>query len=282
MGLWLYTLGSVVAVSAVSLVGLFALSRAKEEIERITPYLVSLAVGALLGGAVLHLIPRAVEETGPGVRVWLFLLGGFVGSFVLEKFLQAHRGGHAVLSEEGKGGGRPGRGRHDDSSGESAPETTASESKGTRPLSAMVLVGDGIHNLLDGVVIAASYAVDPWVGLVTTLAVFLHEVPQEIGDFGVLIHDGLPPERALLLNLLSALAALVGAVVTLWLGAQMEGVERVILPIAAGNFLYIAASDLVPELHRERGGWMALAQVGIILAGIAVMLGIRMLRQGLA
>lgn len=130
--------------------------------------------------------------------------------------------------------------------------------------------------------IAASYAVDPWVGLVTTLAVFLHEVPQELGDFGALVHGGLSTKRALLLNLLSGLTALAGAALTLWIGMQMESVQRVILPIAAGNFLYIAASDLVPELHRERGGWTALRQVAIILAGIALMLGVRLLRQGLA
>lgn len=261
--LWLYALGSVAAVSLVALIGLFALSRDEEELERITPYLVSLAVGALLGGAVLHLIPRAVQESGTGLAVWLYLLAGFVGSFVLEKFLKAHHGHHALLSGQEEGG--------DAAGGERA-----------RPLSGMVLVGDGVHNLLDGVVIAASYAVDPWVGVVTTLAVFLHEIPQEIGDFGVLVHAGLSPGRALLLNFLSALTALAGAAVTLWLGTQVESIARVILPIAAGNFLYIAASDLVPELHQERGGWTALRQVAIILTGIALMLGVRILRQGLA
>ena len=280
MRLWLYTLGSVVAVSLVALVGLFVLSRAKEKLERITPYLVSLAVGALLGGAVLHLIPRAVQESGAGLTVWLYLLAGFVGSFVLEKFLKAHHHGHhALLSGEGKYEARQAHGGHGGDSWES--DAGASQGEDARPLSAMVLFGDGVHNLLDGVVIAASYSVDPWVGLVTTLAVFLHEVPQEIGDFGALVHGGLPPKRALLLNLLSALAAILGAVLTLWIGTQMESVTRVILPIAAGNFLYIAAADLVPELHQERGGWMALWQVVIILAGIALMLGVRMLRQHL-
>lgn len=271
--LWLYTLGSVVAVSLVALIGLFALSREEEELERITPYLVSLAVGALLGGAVLHLVPRAVREHGTGLAVWLYLLAGFVGSFVLEKFLKAHHGHHALL--EG------GEGSEEDSGGPGS-ETDAPGREHARPLSGMVLFGDGVHNLLDGVVIAASYAVDPWVGLVTTLAVFLHEIPQELGDFGALLRGGLSPGRALLWNFLSALTALAGAVATLWIGTEMESVKRVILPLAAGNFLYIAASDLVPELHRERGGWMALWQIAIILAGIGLMLGVRLLRQALA
>lgn len=262
MSLWVYTLGSVLLVSAVSLAGLLWLAQSERALRRATPHLVSLAVGALLGGAVLHLLPRAVEELGAAeLRVWLLLLAGFLGSFILESFLKAHHGGHLV-SEPGEHEGGAGRGSE-------------------RPLAGMVLLGDGVHNLLDGIVIAASYAAGTWTGLVTTLAVFLHEIPQELGDFGAMLRGGLGPRRALLLNLLSALTAVVGAVLTLWIGGSMQAVQFAILPIAAGNFLYIAASDLIPELHGERGGRASAWQLAMMLVGIGLMLGVRLLRQAL-
>lgn len=260
MQLWLYTIGSVVLVSLMALAGIVALIRGRDRLDRIITHLVSLAVGALLGGAVLHLIPRSIRHLDGGVTVWLLLLAGFVGSFVLEKFLWMHQHGHHPEHTERVRGGDAG---------------------GVRPIVGMILLGDAVHNLIDGVVIAASFMADTSLGLITTLIVLLHEVPQEIGDFGVLVHGGLSAKRALLLNLLSASAAIIGAVLTLLIGTRAENLSHVMLPLAAGNFLYIAAADLIPELHDRRGGWAAASQVILIVLGIGLMLGVRLLREHL-
>lgn len=264
MQLWLYTLGSVIGVSLISLLGIVALARGEEKLRRATTYLISLAVGGLLGGAALHLIPRSLRHFEDGTTVWLLLLAGFVGSFVLEKYLWAHHHGHD-----------PTQTVHDLSS------HRAPQAGGLPPLASMILLGDLVHNLLDGILIAAAFLVDPAVGAVTTLAVVLHEIPQEIGDFGVLVHAGLSTRKALLLNFLTATAAVLGAVLTLLIGARTEAFTNAVLPIAAGNFLYIAAADLVPELHERRGRWVSVAQVGLIVFGIGAMLGVRLAREAL-
>jgi zinc and cadmium transporter len=235
------TLASVLVVSLVPLAGLLAVWVAQPRLERVTQYLVSFAVGALLGGALLHLIPEAAERMGPGAGMPLAVIGGFVGFFALEKFLWAHHGHGAGKAQ-------------------------------LRPFAALNLLGDGLHNLMDGMVIAAAYLTDPALGLATTLAVILHEVPQEIGDFGILVHSGLPARRAVWLNLLTGLTAMVGALVTLTLGRYLGGFATALLPVAAGGFIYIAASDLVPELHRVRTATASLRQIVLIALGVAVML----------
>ena len=134
------------------------------------------------------------------------------------------------------------------------------------------LVGDGLHNFIDGLIIGASYIVSVPVGIATTIAVVLHEIPQEIGDFGVLIHAGFSKGKALALNFLSAVAAILGAVVALWLSGAVEGLEMVLIPLAAGGFIYIAGSDLIPELHKENHIVRSILQVISFIAGIGVML----------
>lgn len=255
--LWFYTLGSVVAISLVSLVGLILLAFRRRDVSRTTPYLISLAVGTLLGGAALHLMPLALRQSeGEGLDVWLLFIAGFVGSFILEKFLRVHR-----AHDHGSAG--------------------AQKAGGRRSLTGMILIGDGIHNLLDGAIIAASYAAGAPTGAIATLAVFLHEIPQEIGDFGALIHAGLSPKMALLLNFLSGLTAMVGALLTLWLGTAMQGAQEMIVPLAAGNFLYIAAADLVPELHQQRGVRKALWQVALVSLGVGLAAGVHLVRESL-
>ncbi|MEJ2371614.1 MAG: ZIP family metal transporter [Gemmatimonadales bacterium] len=248
--LWTYTLLSVLLVSLVSLVGLFALSQEPARLRRLQLYLVSLAAGSLLGGAFLHLLPEAVERLGTGLPFSLYLLGGFFGFFVLEKFLWHHHHG-------------------------AGPEAR------THPIVTMVLLGDGVHNLLDGMVIAAAYIADPSVGLVTTLAVILHEVPQEIGDFGVLLHGGLSVGKAVLANFLSATAAILGALLVLWIGTEVHGLEAALLTVSAASFIYIAAADLIPELHRSREPRQALPQVLMIGLGLGLMVLVHVLREGL-
>jgi zinc and cadmium transporter len=140
------------------------------------------------------------------------------------------------------------------------------------PLAMINLLGDALHNLIDGVLIAASYLTSPTLGLATTLAVLLHEIPQELGDFGVLIHSGLPVRRAVLLNLASASLSIAGAALTLALGSVGgAALTGALLPIAAGGFVYIAAADLIPELQHDRRPRAVVEQAGLIGAGIGVM-----------
>lgn len=232
---------SVATVSAVPLGGFLLLSRGEPRVERLVQPLVAFAVGALLSGAFLHLLPEAVAVSGTGLGVFGALLGGFLAFFALEKFLwRTH--GHAARDRAPAGS----------------------------PLATLNLVGDGLHNLIDGMIIAAAYLTDPTLGLTTTIAVLLHEIPQELGDFAVLVYGGLPMRRAVLFNFVSGLVAVVGASLVLTVGRAASGVSDALLPIAAGGFVYIAAADLVPELHRVRRLSASLWQIALILFGAAL------------
>ncbi len=257
MDLWLYALGSVLLVSLVSLVGVFTLSLNAARLERIVFLLVSFAVGAMLGGALIHLIPRAFDALGDRTAS-LLVLAGVLAFFVLEKFLHwRHDHGVAGVAAEAE-----------------VAAALEIERPAVKPFATMNLVGDAAHNLIDGAVIAAAYLVSVPAGMVTTVAVMLHEIPQEIGDFGVLVYGGIEPKRALLYNFLSGLAALVGAVLSLVVGAQVEGYADYLLPITAGSFLYIAGSDLIPELnhHHSVPATKSVWQLVMILLGVGVML----------
>jgi zinc and cadmium transporter len=141
----------------------------------------------------------------------------------------------------------------------------------------MSLVGDGLHNLVDGMIIAAAYSADPGLGVVTTGAVLLHEVPQEVGEFGVLVRGGLSVGRALLLNFLSASTALVGAVAVLVVGGGPGPLVTALVPLTAGHFIYIAAADLVPELHHEHDPREAVGHAAVLVLGVGVMFALRLM-----
>ncbi|OIO52669.1 ZIP family metal transporter [Candidatus Peregrinibacteria bacterium CG1_02_41_10] len=242
MSVWFATLVSVAVISLISLVGVLWLVLKRVFLERILLTLVSFAAGALLGDAFLHLLPEAVSEANSfDLRVSLSVLGGILFFFLLEKIVR-WRHCHIPTSQ-----GHP------------------------HPLVYMNLIGDGAHNLIDGLVIGGSYLVDFKLGLATTLAVIFHEIPQEIGDFGVLMYAGLNKTRALLLNFLTALLAIAGALIALMLGATSQGFINVIIPFTAGGFLYIATADLMPELHKEcRGGKTVIHFLALVL-GIGMM-----------
>lgn len=240
---WLYTIASVVVVSLVSLIGIAVISVRQDTLNRLVFVLVSLAVGALFGDAVIHLLPEAFEESKDTAATSLYVVAGFFAFFTLEKFLR-WRHCHDVCQE-----GSP----------------------SLHHVGQMNLVSDGLHNLIDGMIIAASYLVSTPVGVATTTAVLLHEVPQEIGDFGVLLHTGFSKSRALAYNFLSASAAIVGAVVVLIIGADAEDLSLVMLPLTAGAFLYIAGSDLVPELQKEQEPAKSLWQLLAISVGVGLM-----------
>jgi zinc and cadmium transporter len=207
------TVGGI-AMSLLALSGSLTLLLPPRSYERVVPPLVALAAGTLLGGALLHLLPEAVDAMGNELEVYLWLVGGFLSFFVLEQFLHWHHCHRADHQHE--------------------------------PLGYLVLVADGVHNFIGGLAVAGAFLVDVRVGLVTWVAAAAHEVPQELGDFGILIHAGWSKARALLFNFVSALTFLVGG----WVAYALAGRFEVtwLLPFAAGNFVYIAAADLIPEL----------------------------------
>lgn len=237
---FLYALISVIVVSLVSLIGIAALSVKIDRLKKVLLLLVSFAAGALLGDVFLHLLPELIE--GGFVMSYSFvLLGGIGFSFVVEKFIH-WRHCHVPTSKD-----------H------------------AHPVATMNLIGDGVHNFIDGIIIGASYLVSVPAGLATTIAVFLHEIPQEIGDVGVLLHAGYTRKRALFLNFMLALTSLVG-VVFVYLIEAVEVYTPFLVAFAAGNFLYIAGSDLIPELHKENGLRSAVYQFLALALGVGVML----------
>ena len=245
MSVWIATLLSVAAVSLVSLVGLFSLSLGERRIQRLSAALVSFAVGALLGDTFLHLVPDIFGSRVRPLAPSLLILSGVLLFFVLEKLLR-HR--HGPLHRQ----------HHQDHDG--LPE-----------LAVINVVGDAIHNFIDGALIGASYLAGPALGLSTTVAVLFHEIPQELGDFGVLVHSGVSVRKALWLNLASASAAILGSVATLLASTETGAVTDVLLPITAGGFVYIAAADLIPELQHDRSLRGLFVQAGFIALGITVM-----------
>ncbi len=239
---WLYTLGSTLLVSLIALIGIFTLAVHETKLQKILILLVSFASGALIGDTFIHLLPETVEEFGFSLSTSAYILTGILTFFVLEKFIHWH---HCHT---------PGDQHH-------------------KSLVATNLVGDMLHNLTDGLFIASSYLVDTKLGIATTIAVVLHEIPQELGDFGVLIHGGLHKNKAILFNFIAALFAMGGAVIGLLIGGVNENFLQFILPFTAGAFIYIAHTDLFPEIHKEsQHAKTSLLQLVMILAGIGTML----------
>lgn len=241
MEIWVYTLGSVFIISITSFIGILGLSFDRERLKNILIFLVSFAIGGLFGDAFIHLLPEAFEKLGTNLITSLYILLGILIFFVLEKFIR-WRHCHIPTSED-----HP------------------------HPLVTMNLIGDTVHNFIDGLLIGASYIVSIPIGITTSLAVILHEIPQEIGDFGVLLHGGISIRKAMTYNFLSALSAVLGAVISLIIGSYIEGYTLALLPITAGGFLYIAGSDLIPELHHEVRASRSLWQLISIIMGIGVM-----------
>lgn len=241
MNAWVGSLGSVVVVSGISLAGALTLVVNPRTLERALLGLIAFAAGALLGDAFIHLLPEIAESNhGFDLTASFALLGGVIAFFVLEKVLHWH---HAHFPRE----------------------------EHVHPVAVTNLVGDAMHNFVDGSIVAASFLASTPLGIATAVAVVLHEIPQELGDFAILVRAGLKPRRALAFNLLSALAAVVGAVITLVVASSIDGVERVLVPVTAGAFVYIASTDLLPELHKEPEFGRSLVQLVGVLAGIGVM-----------
>ncbi|MEK9181557.1 MAG: ZIP family metal transporter [Patescibacteria group bacterium] len=247
MTTYLYSFTSVFAVSLISFIGVFALSLREEILRKYIFLFISVAVGALLGDALIHLIPEAFEISKNITLTSVLVIAGILFFFTLEKFLHWHHHG------EDK------------------------EDSHIHPVGQLVLFSDGIHNFMDGIIIATSFIVSVPVGLATTLAVILHEIPQEVGDFAVLLHSGYTKQRALWLNFLSALAAVLGAVVVFVLGEKTELSSVYFLPMAAGGFIYIAVADLIPELQKTKEIKYSILQILAVIAGVLAMVALTFL-----
>lgn len=238
----LLALGSVVIVSLISLAGAITVSMNVDRLRAGLFVLVSLAVGALLGDAFLHLIPEAFETTNDPTALSLAIVGGILFFFVVEKLLHWHH--HQGIED-------------------SEPAI--------HPVGRIVLFSDGVHNYIDGLIVGLAYTVSIEVGIATTVAVILHEIPQEIGDFGVLLHAGYSKAKALWFNFASGLFAILGTVTALVLGDSAESLTLFLVPITAGGFIYIALSDLIPELHKTTSARKSIVQFAGILAGVGAM-----------
>ena len=237
--LWIFVGG--IAMSAIALVGSVTLVLPEETLKKLLLPLVALAAGTLLGGALFHMIPASVDKVGNHLSIYVWILVGFGLFLGLEQFLHWHHC-HRAPSEH-------------------------------RPLTYLILIADGLHNFIGGLAVAGAFLIDIRVGISAWIAAAAHEVPQELGDFGILIHGGWNKGRALLYNFLSALTFLVGGLVAY--GASRTIDVTFLLPFAAGNFIYIAAADLIPEIKHEESARLNVVHFLSFMTGIALLLIVR-------
>jgi zinc and cadmium transporter len=231
--------------SLVSFAGALFLFVSKNKINKVVMFLVSLSAGALLGDSFFHLLPEAAKSAGGGQSAWFLVVFGILFFFILEKIIHWR---HCHMQPD---------------------------KNHAHPVGAMNLIGDGFHNLIDGMVIAAAFLVDFKLGVATTIAVISHEIPQELGDFATLIYAGYKAKKALWLNFFSGLASLLGAVIIILIGNRFENILYYIIPFTAGGFIYIAASDLIPELKKESKISETLRQLLGIIIGLLLMVGLK-------
>ena len=236
---WSYTLLSILIVSLISLIGILTLGIKENKLKKILTYMIAFSAGTLLGDAFIHLIPEVVENQGFTLLISSYILIGMGFSFSIEKIIHWRHCHHPTNENH------------------------------IHPLTTMNLIGDGVHNFIDGIIIAASYLISIPVGIATTIAVALHEIPQEISEYGVLIYGGYTKKKALLANFLIALTAFAGAILTLTLSTN--DLLIFLIPFAAGNFIYIATADLIPELHKIPQIKESIIQLILFTLGILVM-----------
>jgi len=233
--------------------GLILLSYEKFAL-KISHFLASFAAGILLGTAFFDLLPEAVHEgEEAGIDIFPWALFGIVLFFLVERFIHWFHH-HEEFHKDEK------------------------ESKSTLPL---IIFGDTMHNFIDGVVIAATFMVNVPLGIATAISVFAHEIPQEIGDFGLMLHKGLKPTKIILVNALSAAVAFIGAIMTYLLGNVLEPYIPAFLAVTAGFFIYIASSDLIPDIHHEKRKGFAFIESALLVIGVVAMaISVSLLEHG--
>lgn len=244
MGNFAWAIAASVAVSLISLIGAFALVLKEKLLDKILVLLIGFSAGGLIGGAFLHILPESLEQSS-SQHVFFYTIVGFVLFFILEKYLHwrhCHKGVCDI-----------------------------------HVFTYLNLVGDGIHNFADGLVIGASFVVSIHFGIITTLVIMFHEIPQEIGDFGVLVYGGFKKSKALFFNFLSALTCIFGTALGYPLSESIKNFSIYLLPMVAGGFIYIAGCDLIPELHKQSNRKRSLLSIIFFVLGIVFILFARML-----
>lgn len=244
----IYSSVSVVIVSLISLIGLVVISLKDALLKKIIFFLIPLAVGALLGDAFIQLIPNAIEQSTNNSVTSLYIIFGIMTFFILEKYLYIHHEHSVPIHVSGKNNGKTIK----------------------KPVGKLILVSDGFHNFIDGIIIGVSYLISIPVGIATTISIILHEIPQEMADFGILLYSGYTRKQALFYNFLSALTAVVGVFVVFALGDLFKSLLSFFIPFAAGIFIYIASADLIPELHKRKSMRGTLIELSAMFLGIFI------------
>ena len=227
------------AMSLIALTGSLTLVLPRRTLRKLLLPLVGFAAGALLGGALFHMLPSAADELGSTVSVYVWFIAGFVSFYLLEQYLHWHHCHRGAECER-------------------------------QPMGTLILVADGLHNLIGGLAVGASFVLATPVGISAWMAAAAHEVPQELGDFGVLVHSGWGPRRALLFNVLSALTFPLGALAAYWAAGALE--IAFLVPFAAGNFVYIGATDLIPQLTATEDWREKVVHTVALLLGLGLLL----------
>jgi zinc and cadmium transporter len=239
-----WAVAASIAISLISLIGIFSLLLKDKLLERILILLIGFSAGGLIGGAFLHLIPEALEQA-QNTLIFLYVILGFIIFFILERYLH-WRHCHDGICD-------------------------------IHAFTYLNLIGDSIHNFSDGLVIGASFLVSIHFGVITTLVIIFHEIPQELGDFGVLIYGGFSKFKALVYNFLSAFTCIFGTIIGYRLSANIGKFSMFLLPIVAGGFIYIAGCDLIPQLHKDPGLKRATISVLAFSCGVLFILLARLI-----
>lgn len=234
-----WAIGASIVISLISLIGIFSLLFNDKWLNKILLSLIAFAAGGLMGAAFLHILPEIINDFGTG-NVFLYVIMGFVFFFILEKYFYWRHCHHGVCD--------------------------------VHAFTYLNLIGDAIHNFTDGLVIGASFNISIHFGIITTLVIMFHEIPQEIGDFGVLVYGGFSKVKALTFNFISAIACIIGTAIGYPLSADIKNFSAFVLPFVAGGFIYIAACDLVPEIHKQAGLKRTILSFFAFLAGILFIL----------
>lgn len=238
-----WIVASSLLMSAIALVGSVTLFLKPATLQRIILPLVAFSAGSLIGGAFFHMIPAGLAEYGSADSFFVWLLAGFSVFFALEQFMHWHHCNRATASCR-------------------------------KPLSYLILIGDGLHNFIGGLAIAGTFLVDIRLGVMAWLAAAAHEIPQELGDFGVLLHSGWTRGRALLFNVLSALTFLLGGLIAYFAALRFD--VSFLIPFAAGNFIYIGAADLIPEINRHQNPSANIENFAAFAVGVSLMLLVKL------
>mgnify|MGYP005833659015 CR=1 FL=1 len=232
-----HTLLAVTLISLLSLAAVVTLAMQQATLSRVMTALIAFAAGTMLGAAFLHLIPESLESLGNG---HVYVLAGIVAFFLIERAIHWHH---------------------------------CTENHCIAPYGYLNLLGDAAHNFVDGVIVAAAFLTSPGVGLIAAVAIAMHELPQELGDFAVLVHSGFTPRRAIWLNFLTACTAILGGLTGYLALAAIEGLVPYVLAVSAGGLVYVAVADLMPELHKERKASRIVAHTLSLFLGIGLIMG---------